>query len=166
MTSIVGLFVCPCFACILAVMLGYVAQYSLIFLVWHWCVAMYLNLYMYWDCLDYIKIWAMWWLSGHWESQRNINSASGSPSWLGGWRSAIWCTCSLYTKSAYGLGKPKALLIGNAGWLVCGMLPSMLYIHTFFVCVCWYASVILNYITNISWVSFCALYLPGWFRRK
>ena len=54
MTSIVGLFVCPCFACILSVMLGYVAQYGLIFLVWHWCVAVYLNLSMCWDCLDNI----------------------------------------------------------------------------------------------------------------
>ena len=40
MTGIVGLFVCPSFTCILVVMLGYAARYGLIFLVWHWCVAM------------------------------------------------------------------------------------------------------------------------------
>ena len=47
MTGIVGLFVCPYFACILSVMLGYVVWYGLIFLVWYWCVAMYLNLSSY-----------------------------------------------------------------------------------------------------------------------
>ena len=36
----------PYFACILVVVLGYVVVYGLIFLAWHWYVAVYLNLSM------------------------------------------------------------------------------------------------------------------------
>ena len=47
MTSMVDDLFAPCFACILSVLLGYVARYGLVFLVWHWCVAVYLILSMY-----------------------------------------------------------------------------------------------------------------------
>ena len=83
----------------------------------------------------HLKLWVTRWLPGNLGSRRNTNLASRSSSQLGCWRSAIWNTCSLYTKSVYSLGKPKALLIGNAGWPVRGMLPCMPYIHTFFGCV-------------------------------
>ena len=170
-------------------MLGYVARYGLISLMWHWCVHMYLSLSMCWECLGYIWIWAMWWLPGHWDSWTNINLANGSHSWLGSWRSAIWGSYSLDTKSVYSLGKVKGVanrkcwvtsvwhlskdaLARSARFLqdsckilqdlarsrkilqdpagmqekgpvlgrscknvFTGMLPSMLYIHTF-LCVC------------------------------
>ena len=201
-------------------MLGYVARYGLISLMWHWCVHMYLSLSMCWESLGYIWIWAMWWLPGHWDSWTNINLANGSHSWLGSWRSAIWGSYSLDTKSVYSLGKVKGVanrkcwvtsvwhlskdaLARSARFLqdsckilqdlarsrkilqdpagmqekrTCSwkILQERFYwdvakhaIHThLFVCVCWYASVILNYTIYISWISFCDLYLAGWFRRK